>query len=158
MESPFLQDPDIGRLQVITERIDQVTYIQLMSCLRKSQIAWAVASSRGLGDWTWQEEPFLIEISSPRAIRKFNQILQGHNPRISISETRIKEPECDKDELLARVTNFLMQPCLPSFLRPVALRVDLPQISNEDPYKIAGIIFSAGLDERYIVDRLQPIP
>lgn len=158
MDHPFPNDPDIGRLEVITGRIDQVTYIQLMNYLRSSQIAWAIAATRGLGDWTWQEEPFLIEISSPRAVRKFNQILHFHNPQVTISETRIREPECNSDELLQRICEFLSQPCLPSFLRPLALGLDVSQLVHEDPYKLVDVLFTAGLSDRYIVDLLQPIP
>lgn len=158
MDNPFPQDPDIGRLEVITERIDQVTYIQLMNRMRGSKIAWAIATTRGLGDWTWQEEPFLIEISSPRAVRKFAQILHSHSPRVSISETRIREPECSNNELLVRIVTFLQQPSLPSFLRPYSLGIDITRIAHEDPYKVANLLFTAGLNERYIVDLLQSIP
>ena len=158
MDHPFPNDPDIGRLEVITGRIDQDTYIQLMKCLRNSDIAWAIAATRGLGDWTWQEEPFLIVLSSPRAVRKFNNTLHFHAPRIPISETRFREPECSSDELLKRVITFLAQPTLPSFLRPYSLEIDMARIRDEDPYKVVNLLFTAGLNERYIVDLLQPLP
>ncbi len=158
MDHPFPSDPDIGRLEVITGRIDQVTYIQLMKCLRTSEIAWAIAATRGLGDWTWQEEPFLIELSSPRAVRRFNQILHFHSPRIPMSETRFREPECSSDELLERVITFLARPTLPSFLRPYSLEIDMAHIKDEDPYKVANLLFTAGLNDRYIVEHLTPIP
>ncbi len=158
MEYPFPEEPDLGCLEVITERIDQVAYIQLMKQLRGSKIAWAIAATRGLGDWTWQDEPFLIEVSSPRAVRKFAQILHFHSPRIGISETRIREPECSSDKLLERIISFLQLPNLPSFLRPFSLGLDLTQITHEDPYKVANLLFTAGLNDRYILDLLQPLP
>ncbi len=157
MDSPFPDEPSLGSLEVITERIDQVTYIQLMNVLRKSQIAWAITATRGLGDWTWQDEPFLIEIASPRAVRRFAQLLYFHNPRVIISETRIREPECSSDELQERIFCFLQQPTLPSFLRPLALEIDVLRLADEDPYKVANLIFTAGLNDRYMLDGITPV-
>ncbi len=102
---------------------------------------------------TWPDKPCRITVVSPRIVRLLHRTLRVTQTfPVDISITEYLPPVCSQQELTERVNQYLRLPNLPSFLREI--RDELSEVKNEDPYKSCERLFCAGLDERYILERI----
>lgn len=150
----FSDDPDIGKLVITTERLSHGQYmamngrIDVATGLRRN-----IQSIDKMVELSWPERPCRITVATPRIVRLLHRALRsGRDTSVKISSFDYSPPACSDEELRARVTNFLHLPSLPSFLRVVRDEVD--DMQTEDAHKIAEKLFTAGLDDCYIIELL----
>jgi hypothetical protein len=154
---PFPDDPDLGRLVLTSEQLSHQRYQAMCTQLRDSAGIRHCIRIDPLEELTWPNKPCRITIINPRPVLVVYRMLQiGLNEPVHISSFDYYAPDCDADELRSWVQYFFTNCSLPPQLREI--RDQYGDCYNEDPYKICEILFTAGLDERYIAKNLQPIP
>jgi hypothetical protein len=151
---PFPNDPDIGKLAICTEQLSQAQYVAMN---QRFEATTGLRRSIELIDkmtaLTWPDRPCRITVVTPRIVRLLHRALRsGKEHPVKISSFNYYPPSCGTDEFHARVAKFLQLNNLPSFLREV--RDEVEHIEFEDPQKIGEKLFSAGLDDRYVLEFL----
>lgn len=138
----FEHDPDLGKLKVVTEHIDQNKLLMMYRRIDETVgLKRAIPKIKNLGFNGEVEEPFEITISTPRILKVFRVQIELFC-EISLIRYEYIAPEIEKNNLRVNIFQFFNE-SYPDFLEPIANEYLFER--NYDPYKVCAQMFEAGM-------------
>lgn len=150
----FDGDPVIGKLIVTTVELDHEHYRAMIERIKATAgLARNLEPIDDRSTFGLPVRPYKLTATTPKIVRVLYRTLTMPTVfPISISSYEYITPGCSDEELYERLRDFLRQPNLPDFL--ILAREGLVESDFEDTYKLGEIIFTAGLNAHYSLERV----